>query len=73
MNIEPCMFCEEPLSVYVDGCHFESKPTEIWISCAGCGCRGPVKNTIKKAIAAWNDVARIVRERRESNDRARGV
>lgn len=67
MNIEPCMFCGgEAVCSYCHSVQF------YFVQCEDITCQGtgPNEDTEEQAITAWNDVARIVREHRESNDRA---
>lgn len=66
MNIEPCMFCGGKAHYQID----TLDPTYCWIGCFDCLAEGPLKKSEEDAVTAWNAVARIVREHRESNDRA---
>ena len=65
MNIEECFFCDAPLSTYCDKA-FHGQRKIYWVTCGACFAAGPMKDTKKGAITAWNDVARIVREAREA-------
>ena len=67
MNIEPCMFCGSPAEIN----RFPGAVNH-YVHCMNedCWTFGPNAHSKEQAIAAWNDVARIVREHRESNDRA---
>lgn len=62
MNIEPCMWCDSPEGVSAIKDYQEYKP---YVFCHNCGATGPVKDTLDEAIAAWNKVARIVRDAKE--------
>ena len=70
MNIEPCMWCKEPLATYIasddDGAIIV--PPMYGVCCANCGANGPQKETPDEAIKAWNEVARIVREAKEKDN-----
>lgn len=65
MNIESCMWCEEPLSLHVDDNIYTQPKPDYWVHCVNCGAMGPEKKVRKQAVEAWNEVARIVREARD--------
>lgn len=67
MNIEPCMWCGEPLLLHVDDNMYTQPKPDYWVHCVNCGAMGPEKKVRKQAIKAWNEVARIVREAKETN------
>lgn len=71
MNIEPCMWCREPWegSVIIESdLRIDVFHPEYWVSCIECDARGPAKDTKEKAIEAWNEVARIVRDAKEGKN-----
>lgn len=60
MNIEPCMWCgsdnvRASVTGFIEHVH-----------CNDCGACGPTKHSQYTAIAAWNEVARIVSEAKET-------
>ena len=67
MNIEPCMFCGGPAGISIF-----PEVVNHYVQCTNEDCKafGPNADSKEQAITAWNAVARIVREHRESNDRA---
>ena len=64
MNIEPCMWCnadEKDISIMSS---FSSDEHRVF--CFKCKCAGPIRDSSTKAIDAWNEVARIVLEAKET-------
>ncbi len=49
-ELKPCLFCGEAEKIEVTFTMWR----DYWVICRSCGSGGPVKNTKKEAIEAWN-------------------
>jgi Lar family restriction alleviation protein len=54
-KLKPCPFCgREKIIIYRSECAAERLDDNFWAVCKFCVSFGPLSNTKKEAIAAWN-------------------